>query len=292
MVTLMNDKQLVSAPQLNEQLAQLEQALAKSHQQLREAERDLSEEQAAVNRFRMHCQLKLGDWVEQILELKATQQSLLTRLQLRQQAKEAGAPFDEADDWFNQEPSADEAGQNTADFEGSEPNPQDENEPDPIQDRRTARKVYRELARKFHPDLAEGVLQKAYCTSMMTVVNSAYQRQDWQALRDLAGEVDPGTAAELDQSAHSRKFRKLQKKLRKSKQRLRKISEQLRVLRQDNVTKLWHRAQQVDTAVGQNWWEEVANTLQADIEQTENEIGRLQQLLANLYGGATEQNGR
>jgi len=283
----MINKQLTTTSQLDEQITQLEKELAQSHQQLREAERELSEEQAAVNRFRMHCQLKLGDWVEQILELKAKHQALLTRLQLQKQAKEAGIPFADMADWFDQDPATDtdteDSNANTADPWAS--TNQQQNDTDPIQDQRTARQVYRELARKFHPDLAEGVLQKAYCTSMMTVVNDAYQRQDWQALRDLAGEVDPDTAAELGQSAHNRQFRKLQKKLRKSKQRLRKVSEQLRVLRQDNVTKLWHRAQQIDTAEGQNWWEEVAYTLQADIAQTENEIGRLHRLLANMVSG-------
>ena len=269
----MTQRQIVPVSQPDAHLIQLKQTLNQAYAELRELEGDLASEQAAVNRFRMHCKLKLGDWVDQINELRAEQQRLLTHWELHQQAEAAGFEFDEAQ-WLGGGVDTD---QESADI--WEATTIVEGDAEPIEDGRTAKKLYRELARKFHPDLAEGVLQKAYSTSMMAVVNDAYTRQDWQALRDLSGEVDPETAAELDKSKHNRQFRKLQRKLRKCKQQQRKAVERRRLLHRERITKLWYQTQQVETAEGENWWDQVAQVLQAEIVEREREIGRLHRRL-------------
>ena len=264
-----DQKELIISPATDVHLTELERELRDAHRVLRDVEGELAEEQAAINRFRMHCKLKLGDWVDELQDLQGVKQTLLIRLRLRQQAEDAGIEFD-ADAWLR-----DKSGESASDWWETATFLDAEPESEEIQDARTAKKLYRELARKFHPDMAQGALQKAYCTAMMTAVNEAYQRQDWQALRDFAGEIDPRVAETLNRSVQSRKFRKLQQKLRKCKQRQRKVAEQLRILRQDNVAKLWHRAQQVDVGDGQNWWEEEGQALAADIEGYRVEIGDL-----------------
>ena len=64
-------------------------------------------------------------------------------------------------------------------------------------DRAAEKRLYRELARRFHPDLGQTALEIAYRTEMMSAVNQAYAAADSQALYDLAGELDPQEAAAL-----------------------------------------------------------------------------------------------
>ncbi|OQD53312.1 hypothetical protein BM536_027800 [Streptomyces phaeoluteigriseus] len=55
-----------------------------------------------------------------------------------------------------------------------------------------ARKLYRELARKAHPDLAQEEAERARREEFITRVNAAYARGDEALLRELAGEWAAG----------------------------------------------------------------------------------------------------
>ncbi|MFE7645393.1 J domain-containing protein [Streptomyces phaeoluteigriseus] len=55
-----------------------------------------------------------------------------------------------------------------------------------------ARKLYRELARKAHPDLAQEDAERARREEFITRVNAAYARGDEALLRELAGEWAAG----------------------------------------------------------------------------------------------------
>jgi hypothetical protein len=57
-----------------------------------------------------------------------------------------------------------------------------------------ARKLYRELARKAHPDLAQEEGERARREEFITRVNAAYARGDEALLRELAGEWAAGPA--------------------------------------------------------------------------------------------------
>jgi hypothetical protein len=82
------------------QLHALRADLQMVQQALLAAEAELSQRQAAINAFRMHCRLKLDRLVDAYQELGAEKQSLWTRLQLLQQAEELGIPFDEEDPFW------------------------------------------------------------------------------------------------------------------------------------------------------------------------------------------------
>ncbi|MCZ7669908.1 MAG: hypothetical protein M5U34_23370 [Chloroflexi bacterium] len=133
--------------------------------------------------------------------------------------------------------------------------------------------MYRELARRFHPDLAETAVEQAYMTSMMTAVNNAYERNDIQSLYDLAGELDPGELRELA-GIESIEIRRLREQILKAKRLRRKAKQRLTLLRQENTARLWRKAQELEE-VGDNWWDVV----QRELEQA---IARRQQTLHKL----------
>lgn len=253
------------------QRQQVEADLADARQQLLDAEARLAQEQAAVNAFRMQCRLKLGDLIEETLSLRAERESCVTQLKLHQQDAdlEANVP-----DPFAPEEEI-TAGQTVEFDEIVLPELAT-----PQQEKEAAKRLYRELARRFHPDLAAGSAERAYMTAIMSSINIAYERQDVTALHNLAGELDPTAVAELA-TIDNLQIRKLHEQLLKIQRRQRKVQQQYRALRQDNVAKLWRKAQRLE-AEGKSWWEAVKRDLQHIIQRTRVDLLDLQGQLAQF----------
>lgn len=259
----------VPTPTPNRQ--QTEAGLDDARQQLLDAEAKLAQEQAAVNAFRMQCRLKLGDLIEETLALRAERESCLTILKLHQQDLEAETrdPFAPDDEM----PSTETVHMDEIVLPELAT---------PQQEKEAAKRLYRELARRFHPDLAAGTAERAYMTAIMASINIAYERQDVTALHNLAGELDPTAVAELA-AIDNLQMRTLREQLLKIQRRQRKVQQQYRALRQDNVAKLWRKAQQLE-AEGQSWWEAVKQDLQTIITHTRTELAHLQTQLNQFEG--------
>lgn len=255
---------LTAVPNPNYQKQQVQSDLEDARQQLLAAEAKLAQEQAAVNAFRMQCRLKLGDLIEETLSLRAERESCLTRFKLHQQ----DADLNKTADPFALDEET-EAGQTVGFDEIVLPELAT-----PQQEKEAAKRLYRELARRFHPDLAAGSAERAYMTAIMSSINIAYERQDVTALHNLAGELDPTAVAELEK-INNLQVRKLHEQLLAIQRRQRKVQQQYRALRQDNVAKLWRKAQQLE-AEGKSWWEAVKQDLQQIIERTREELSHLQ----------------
>lgn len=263
----------VRTPTPNRQ--QVEADLDTARQQLVDAEAKLAQEQAAVNAFRMQCRLKLGDLIEETLALRAERESCLTRLKLHQQELEMESADPFAPEGENRPP---ETGHFDEIVLPELATPQQEKE--------AAKRLYRELARRFHPDLAAGAAERAYMTAIMASINIAYERQDVAALHNLAGEMDATAVAELAAIANLQ-IRQLREQLLKIQRRQRKVQQQYHALRQDNVAKLWRKAQQLE-AEGKSWWEAVKQDLQAIIAQTRAELAQLQTQLSQFEGNVSQ----
>ncbi len=266
----MNELQLSpTTPQAN-----LRAELEAAQRELVEAEAELAREQAAVNAFRMHARLMLDDLADAIAALLAEKQSLLTRLALLRQDAETGAadddPLSPADD-DRSPPAGDRA---SADDDALDLAPT----PTPG-DKAAEKRLYRELARRFHPDLAEGAAELAYRTSVMTAVNAAYSAGDIHALYDLAGELEPGELRELA-GIETRELRRLRERLLQCRRRQRKVARQLEVLRQDKTARLWRKARALDDP-GQDWWSAVRRDLEMARARLEGEVVDLKEEIAS-----------
>lgn len=71
--------------------------------------------------------------------------------------------------------------------------------------------LYRQLARKFHPDFAQDDADREHRTRLMVMINDAYTQRDWEALRALeeATAANPQTAAQVPLAAlHLRQLRR------------------------------------------------------------------------------------
>ena len=254
-----------------EDMADLRAQLAEARRLLAEAEAELAQEQAAVNAFRMHCRLKLDTLVDTLLELRAQKQSYLTRLELLRQDVET-AVFGEGDDPLDgQPPLADLAGD--ADTEVLLPTPTP-------RDKAAEKALYRELARRFHPDYATSAVERSYRTTIMTAVNSAYAENNMDALYDLAGVLSPGETAELG-PIENREARSLREAINKMRRLRGKANRQLTMLREENTARLWRRAMALgDTDA--DWWSLVRQELERSIARNARQVAVLAQHLEAL----------
>lgn len=262
--------QLQPSPSASQTLDQLRAEFDREREQLVQAEAELAREQASINAFRMHARLRLDELVDTVLELRAAKQALLTRLQLLQQAQELGICYDEDDPFWRMHPGAEEI--------------EDEEEvllPTPTpQDKAAEKRLYRELARRFHPDLATSAVERAYRTTVMSAVNSAYAARDIDTLFDLAGELEPGEVAELS-GIETVEVRRLRETILRCRHRCRKVRRELQVLRQENTARLWQRAQELE-ARGEDWWTPVRRELQEAIARREPELAVLRRQVEEL----------
>jgi hypothetical protein len=248
--------------------------LDQAREALLAAEAELAEEQAAVNAFRMHCRLKLDFLVDVLLDLQAQEQGLLTRIALLRQDEPPGDGIESGEPlWEDAERTREE----TLDLIDL---------PLPSQtarDRAAEKRLYRELARKFHPDLAESAVERAYRTSMMAAVNNAYAAEDVQALYDLAGELEPAELVELA-GYESVSIRQLREQIMRMNQLRRKARRQLETLRQEKTARLWYRARQMPGSEGDSW-----NSLRAELERIiewrQDQLAALQEQWRRLERG-------
>jgi hypothetical protein len=257
-----------------QQAARLHVELQQAQQQLLESEAQLAREQAEVNAFRMHCRLMLDDLVEAILRLRSEKQAVLTRLQLLRQ--ELGPAAAAAEDPFSQP----DTGYADPDHGAAEMAAEPLLPTDTPHDKAAEKRLYRELARRFHPDLAETAAELAYRTAMMSAVNRAYSARDLHALYDLAGELEPAEMSELA-GIETPELRHLRQRLIQCQRRRRKIERQLQTQRQENTARLLRKAQQLEEE-GDNWWAVVRRDLEQAQTRMQAEISHLQAQMKKL----------
>jgi predicted nucleic acid-binding Zn-ribbon protein len=89
------------------------------------------------------------------------------------------------------------------------------------------KRLYRQLCRRFHPDLVQDPAERTWRTEMMTAVNTAYAARSLVELQALAEKPDRPTAAETgaDRLAALRgKLGQIQRRLRQVEQEIRELT--------------------------------------------------------------------
>ena len=135
------------------------------------------------------------------------------------------------------------------------------------------KRLFRELARRFHPDRASSNIERTLMTTMMTAVNVAYGQRDIQTLRDLADEIDPQILAQLETIA-SADLRALHQKILRIKRRHRRALQRMAQHRQEHTVKIWVKATKLE-AEGEAWWTAVRADLQQAVFKFQEEIANL-----------------
>jgi HPt (histidine-containing phosphotransfer) domain-containing protein len=123
--------------------------------------------------------------------------------------------------------------------------------------------LYRQLARRFHPDLALDDADRAHRTGLMMAINDAYTAGDLEKLQRLALEPSPdaGALKTDEQLAEA-----LQREVERCRQRLQEIEQELAQLERHQSARLMKRAERA-AAIGRDLLQEIAVDLRRRIAE-------------------------
>jgi chromosome segregation ATPase len=90
------------------------------------------------------------------------------------------------------------------------------------------KKLYRQLCRRFHPDLTQDAAERVWRTEMMTAINAAYAARSLVELQALAKKPDRSPVTET--RADEQRLGSLRDRLQQIQRRLREVKQEIREL--------------------------------------------------------------
>jgi chromosome segregation ATPase len=150
----------------------------------------------------------------------------------------------------------------------------------------TLKQLYRQLARRFHPDLALDEADRAYRTDLMMAINAAYTAGDIDKLQRLA--LEPSFASTLPQTDEEL-AESLQREVERCQRRLREIDQERATLENHDSTRLMKRAERAAT-LGRDLLDELAGDLRRRISEKLVERDVLEEQLDEVERSGGEMN--
>ena len=257
-------------------IAELETALADLRPQLVEAEAELADRLAAINAFEFELRAKLGPLSRR---LEALEKEIK---KLERQVKLLSDQWDALDEdplgtvWKMGKGAAEEGDYRYR--ERPSKNRQVELAPDEAV---TLKKLYRELARRFHPDMAIDEADRDYRTQMMMAINAAYAAGDLAKLEAIQREPEMIQESPFSTLTDQQTAERLTRELRRVQQRLKEITQELARLQQHRSSKMMKQTQQM-AAEGLDFFAIQAENLLADVARLTGKRDELQNRIDHL----------
>ena len=203
-----------------EKVKRLRLELDQLRAQLAEAEVELNSQLEDVQAFEFRFEAHVGQLLDELAALESEVNSYLTRIKLlrhEQSFADQGAAFQPVEDQFR------ETWQQTP--ETAVPKP---TSPPPAATQAQLKKLYRQLARQFHPDLAIDEADRQYRTDKMAAINDAYKAQSMVELMALAEELEKHQSeVESSQPPDQEMVQALQEEIERCRRRLRVLDNEL-----------------------------------------------------------------
>jgi chromosome segregation ATPase len=206
---------------VREQLAYLRAALEQIQQELIEAEAGLADRLAEVKAFEFEFEARVGHLIDKLQALEEEIQRYHERIEIVRNRQIFGNPYLSVEAQYRRAWQAPPV---------STPPPQPVGPADEAQ----IKKLYRQLARRCHPDLALNEADRARRTRIMAAINDAYAARSLAELIALVREVD---RAELAGQAppdwtEAQLVQALETELAQCRRRVGEIKEEIRHLSQ------------------------------------------------------------
>lgn len=226
-----------------EKIAELETLLDEVRPQLIEAETELADRLAQISAFEFKVRARLEPLTKRLEKLQAEiheQRQQLRRLREGFVTANGEKDFFGQYDWvFNQE-SAAASGEYRYHEAAAVPPSTALHENDAA----VLKQLYRQLARRFHPDLALDDADRLYRTGIMKAINAAYAAGDLVRLKELVQEPDSADRLEYAQT-DQQLVQALYVELTRCHRRLKEIKEELLRLENHKSARLMRRAERV-----------------------------------------------
>lgn len=212
-----------------EKLARLRRELAQAQEDLIDAEAALADQMVDIRAFEAEYEARTGYLVTLLAGLEAEVEDYLDRIRQRRNKALFGSEYRPADEQFRrtwQRPS--------------KPAPEPPPPPPGPAAQAQIKKLYRQLARRYHPDLAVDEADRLVRTEKMTAVNDAYAARSLTELVMLAEEME--TAAIRPPSARGQTeidmIKALQDELARCRRRIQEIDLEMRTLHNRPIVEL------------------------------------------------------
>jgi hypothetical protein len=197
-----------------EKLTRLRLAVEVVRRELIEAEAELADRRADIEAFEFEYAATVGVQLMTLERIDAELKDYLDRIQQRRNERIFGTAFSSVEDQYRKTwhstPDTPPPKKKAVVSENTEAQ---------------IKKLYRQLARRYHPDLASDDAERTYRTEMMTAVNDAYAARSLAELMALAKELEDygqSVKAEKGETAVDM-IKALEEELTRCQRRLRQI---------------------------------------------------------------------
>lgn len=210
-------------------IARLRAEVEAARTDLIEAEAELADHRADIEAFEFAYAARMGDRLVVLAAVEAEVADLLDRIQRRRNEKTFGIDHRSVEEQYRrtwqQPPKAP---------------PKRPSEPVSQTTEAQIKKLYRQLARRLHPDLTTDAEDRAYRTEMMTAVNDAYAARSLAELLAVARQLDGGQPIASASSAQTEgdMIRALEEELNRCRRRLARIHLERQTLHTDSMVAL------------------------------------------------------
>jgi predicted nucleic acid-binding Zn-ribbon protein len=204
-----------------EKLARLRGALSRAQDELIEAEAQLADRLAEVHAFEARFESSVGHLIDRLAAVEAELSEYLRRIQALRDEQLFGAGYQSVEEQYRR-----------AWHVPPDSAPKPPAQPLPSASEAQFKKLYRQLARRFHPDLANNESERAYRTEKMQAVNDAYAARSMIELAALAKEAgnDASSGSVQRGRTDEEMITALAEELARCQRRQREIEEELRNL--------------------------------------------------------------
>ena len=207
---------------MREELTRLRAALAQAQDELIEAEANLADQMAEINAFEFEFEARVGYLMDALETLEQEIEKYNERIRIARNKEIFGHAYISVEDQYRRTWQAPPGSAPT-------PPPQPLNAASEIE----IKKLYRQLARRFHPDLATDESDRTSRTEKMKAINDAYAARSLTELMVLAERLDMMIDSGRGRSGQTgaQLVEALQAELNRCQRRLREIDKELRNLR-------------------------------------------------------------
>lgn len=243
-----------------EQVEELEKLLDEVRGRLVEKEAELADRLAAINAFEFKLRKQVGHLTVKLDKLETEIKKL--QEQLRWMGDEwLNADIDEFYAWSMGKRAAAGGEYRYRDADVTQEPQQKLSEDETA----VLKKLYRDLARRFHPDMAVDAEDREYRTQLMMAINAAYAAGDIDRLRELAEEPDAADRIEYAQT-DKQLAEALQKELGRLQRRLQEIEREMARLERHQSMKMMRQMEQAE-GNGRDYFIDLADQIQEKIAQ-------------------------
>lgn len=257
---------------LYEQIEIVNKRLDALRPRLVEAEAELAERLAAISAFEFKLRSRIAKLTEKLDMLDAAIAELKRKMRWLGEGWQTD-PENEAAAWAAGKSATEEGDYRYRDVH-KEPRQRLEEE-----EKASLKQLYRQLARRFHPDMAVDEADREYRTQMMWAINAAYAAGDLEKLEQLL--LEPDAPHTISIQSDEEQLALLTRELTRVQNRLEEIEDELARLDKHKSSVMMRQKEKV-AQDGRDWFAEVEAQLREDIAHRQIEQEVLKEQLANM----------